>query len=298
MNIDNPIIFFGTEDFSAISLQRLIDDKFNIVGIVTKPDSKKGRGQKISMPKVKEMGIANNIEVLQPNRLKEIIPFVAKFNKPTGVLVSYGKIIPQSIIDLFSPGIINVHPSLLPLYRGPSPIESTILNGDTVTGVSIMLLSKEMDAGPVYLQEKITLSGTETSTYLYDSCGKIGSEMLAKALPKIIKGELEPINQCDNRASYCNLLTKEDSIINPDNITSYQAERKIRALEIYPKSKITICDNTIIIKKASITTNPNSKELSVKFKDNNYLVLEQLIAPNGKIMDGKAYKNGYINKMH
>ena len=86
MNIDNPIIFFGTEDFSAISLQKLIDDKFNIVGIVTKPDSKKGRGQKISMPKVKEIGIANNIEVLQPNKLKEIIPFVAKFNKPTGVL--------------------------------------------------------------------------------------------------------------------------------------------------------------------------------------------------------------------
>ena len=150
-----PIIFFGTEDFSAVSLQKLIDEGFEVAGIITKPDSKKGRGQKLQSPKVKKIGENFKIPVLQPQKMNEIIEFVQNFENPVGVLVSFGRIIPQEIIDLFTPAIVNVHPSLLPKYRGPSPIESAILNGDTKTGVSLMKLSKEMDAGDVYSQEEL-----------------------------------------------------------------------------------------------------------------------------------------------
>ena len=203
-----PIIFFGTEDFSAVSLQKLIDEGFKIAGIITKPDSRKGRGQKFQAPKVKRIGEKFNIPVLQPQKISEITDFVKKFEKPVGVLVSFGRIIPQEIIDLFTPAIVNVHPSLLPKYRGSSPIESAILNGDEKTGVSLMKLSKEMDAGDVYSQEEIELSKTETASDLYKTCGEIGAEMLVRDLPKIISGEIKGRKQDDSQAEYCQLLKK------------------------------------------------------------------------------------------
>ena len=134
----NRIIFFGTEEFCAISLQALINSGFNVAAVVTKPDSKKGRGQKLVPPTVKLIAQKHNIPVWQPKRLSEITENIRQLQPVSGVLVSFGKIIPSSIIDLFSPGIINVHPSKLPTYRGPSPIESAILNGDGQTGVSLM----------------------------------------------------------------------------------------------------------------------------------------------------------------
>ena len=210
---NKPIIFFGTEEFSAISLQKLIDENFKIGGIITKPDSKKGRGQKLQAPKVKKIGEKFNIPVLQPQKMSEIVDFVKTFENPVGILVSFGRIIPQEIIDLFTPAIVNVHPSLLPKYRGPSPIESAILNGDEKTGVSLMKLSKEMDAGDVYSQKEIKLSKTETASSLYKTCGKIGAEMLVRDLPKIISGEIKGQKQYNSQAEYCQLLKKSDALL-------------------------------------------------------------------------------------
>ena len=289
----NPIIFFGTEDFSAVSLQKLIDENFEIAGIITKPDSKKGRGQKLQSPKVKKIGENFKIPVLQPQKMNEIIEFVQNFENPVGVLVSFGRIIPQEIIDLFTPAIVNVHPSLLPKYRGPSPIE--ILNGDTKTGVSLMKLSKEMDAGDVYSQEEIKLSKTETASELYEICGKVGAEMLVRDLPKIISGELKGEKQDSSRAEYCQLLKKSDSILNPENQTAKQAEQQIRAFEIFPKSKIQINNYLIVVKTAKVvSSNPENSPLTLKFADNEFLEIKTLLTPNGKEATAQSFINGYL----
>jgi len=290
-----PIIFFGTEDFSAVSLQKLIDEGFEIAGIITKPDSRKGRGQKLQTPKVKQIGEKFNIPVLQPQKISEITDFVKKFEKPAGVLVSFGRIIPQEIIDLFTPAIVNVHPSLLPKYRGPSPIESAILNGDEKTGVSLMKLSKEMDAGDVYLQEEIELSKTETASDLYKTCGEIGAEMLVRDLPKIISGEIKGQKQYNSQAEYCQLLKKSDALLSQDEQTAEQAEQQIRAFEIFPKSKIKLGEHLIIVKSAKVvSSNPENSPLTLKFAEGTFLKLERLITPNGKETAAKSFENGYL----
>jgi len=290
-----PIIFFGTEDFSAVSLQKLIDEGFKIAGIITKPDSRKGRGQKFQAPKVKQTGEKFNIPVLQPQKMSEITDFVKKFEKPVGVLVSFGRIIPQEIIDLFTPAIVNVHPSLLPKYRGSSPIESAILNGDEKTGVSLMKLSKEMDAGDVYSQEEIELSKTETASDLYKTCGEIGAEMLVRDLPKIISGEIKGQKQDDSQAEYCQLLKKSDALLSQDEQTAEQAEQQIRAFEIFPKSKIKLGEHLIIVKSAKIvSSNPENSPLTLKFAEGTFLKLERLITPNGKETTAESFENGYL----
>lgn len=293
----NPIIFFGTEDFSAVSCQKLIDENFEIAGIITKPDSKKGRGQKLQSPKVKQIGEKFRIPVLQPQKMSEIIEFMKNFENPVGVLVSFGRIIPQEIIDLFTPAIVNVHPSLLPKYRGPSPIESAILNGDSKTGVSLMKLSKEMDAGDIYSQEEIKLSKTETASELYKICGKVGAEMLVRDLPKIISGELKGEKQDNSQAEYCQLLKKSDSILDPKNQTAKQAEQQIRAFEIFPKSKIMIDERTIIIKSAEVLDHDMKKSpLTLKFADGAFLNIKTLITPTGKETTAESFINGYLKK--
>ena len=290
-----PIIFFGTEDFSAVSLQKLIDEGFEIGGIITKPDSRKGRGQKLQTPKVKQIGEKFNIPVLQPQKISEITDFVKKFEKPVGVLVSFGRIIPQEIIDLFTPAIVNVHPSLLPKYRGPSPIESAILNGDEKTGVSLMKLSKEMDAGDVYSQEEIELLKTETASDLYKTCGEIGAEMLVRDLPKIISGEIKGQKQDDSQAEYCQLLKKSDALLSQDGQTAEQAEQQIRAFEIFPKSKIKLGEHLIIVKSAKVvSSNPENSPLTLKFAEGTFLKIERLITPNGKETAAKSFENGYL----
>ena len=161
-NMSKTVVFFGTEDFSLTALQGLVTAGYTIAAVVTKPDSKRGRDQKLTPPSVKVFAHEQGIPVWQPTKLAEITADIQALGDVAGVLVSYGKIIPQATIDLFDPGIINVHPSLLPLYRGPSPIESAIKNGDTQTGATIMQLAAGMDSGPIYAQMVHPLSGAET----------------------------------------------------------------------------------------------------------------------------------------
>ena len=286
------IIFFGTEDFSANSLVALINSGYNISAVITKPDQPKGRGHKISEPLVKTIATKHDIPVWQPSRLSEITEDIIKLQPVAGVLVSYGKIIPQNIINLFTPGIINVHPSLLPRYRGPSPIESAILNQDHETGVTIMQLSAEMDAGPIYIQQSINLDGTETKPTLYNKLSEIGNNLLTSNLPKMLDNTLTPIPQDDNLATYCSLLTKQDSCLDPTKLTASEAEARVRAFLDYPRTKITLGDTDTIITMAH-TSNFATSKLSIKFKDDNYLVIDELIAPSGKKMTADAYLRGH-----
>ena len=161
---------------------------------------------------------------------------LAKYKADCGVLVAFGKIVPESIIKIFPRGIINVHPSLLPKHRGPTPLESVILAGETETGVSIMSLVKAMDAGPVYVQETVTLKGSETKQELADTLGGIGSKLIHKHLPVILNGSLKPKPQIDEEATYDALLTKLDGAIDW-NLPAEVIERQIRAYAVWPGSR-------------------------------------------------------------
>jgi methionyl-tRNA formyltransferase len=293
MNTSAKIIFFGTEDFSLTALTGLIENGYTIAAVVTKPDSKKGRGQQLVAPAVKVLATRHNIPVWQPEQLGDITDDIRNLGPVTGVLVSYGKIIPQAIIDLFTPGIINVHPSLLPRYRGPSPIESAIKNGDAVTGVSIMQLSARMDAGPVYTAKEHPLQGTETRPELYHALADIGTNLLLESLPAIIDGSLRPTPQNEDAASYCQLLEKSSANLDPNALSAVDAERIIRAHIGFPKSKLTIGGHTIIITKAHISDQQKTP-LDVLCQNGAYLSVDQLIAPSGRQMDGDAFLRGYL----
>lgn len=293
------IVFFGTDDFSAASLRALIAAGFSVGAVVTKPDSRKGRGRELAKPIVKEIAETHSIPVLQPTTttdLTEALQAFAQTNKQplVGALVSYGKIIPQAVIDLFEPGIINVHPSLLPLYRGPSPIESAILHGDAETGVTIMQLSAKMDAGPIYTQVTVPLVGDETAPALEAQLAELGAQQLVKALPTIMNGELVPTPQNDDAATYCQLLTKENSLLDTSALTAKQAERQVRAYLAFPKTKTTVAGQSIVITKAHIT-DTQASSLDIACADGRYLAIDELIGPSGKAMNAKAFINGYVS---
>lgn len=290
--ISNKIVFFGTESFSLHALEALFGADFDIVAVVTKPDSPSGRGHKIKPSPIKAFALTHNVQLLQPVKLTDIIDEIKSMGKVTGVLVSYGKIIPESIISLFSPGIINLHPSLLPKYRGPSPIESAIINGDTETGVTIMILTAKMDAGPIYAQEHYVLQGNETKPKLYERLAEIGSKLLVKTLPSIMDGSLRALSQDDSAATYCKLLSKQDSLVNPSQFSAEELERRVRAHLGFPKTKITLNSHETIVTKSHASPVKESG-LDILCGDGKYLVIEQLIAPSGREMAAKDFVNGY-----
>ncbi len=293
INSLKTIVFFGTDDFSLITLKNLIGSGYKVVAVVTKPDRKSGRGQQIEMPAVKEFALNNNIEVWQPEQVSEIDDKISSLgSEVAGVLVSYGKLIPESTIRLFNPGIINVHPSLLPKYRGPSPIESVIKNGEQITGVSIMKLTSGMDEGPIYGQIVHQLSGIETRVNLRKTLADAGTMTLITLLPDILNGSIQPVTQNNNDASYCNLLTKQDSALNINELTAIEAERQIRAYLEFPKSKIDILGRNIIVTKAHISDEQKSP-MDVKCKDGAFLSIDELIAPTGNQITAREFLNGY-----
>ena len=286
------IVFFGTDEFSAASLRELIAKGFSVAAVVTKPDSQKGRGRKLTKSIIKEIAEEHDIPVWQPVKVTEIAENIEALKNPIGVLVSYGKIIPESIIKLFTPGIVNVHPSLLPKYRGPSPIESAVLNGDTETGVTIMQLSKAMDAGPIYNQITVQLNDTETAPDLEIQLAELGAQQLTLTLPAIINEHATPTPQHDESATYCQLLSKDNSVLDTKNLTAEQAERQVRAYLAFPKTKTQVAGHQIVITKAHIT-NEQESVLSIKCADDRFLTIDELIGPSGKPMTAKAFLNGY-----
>lgn len=299
----NSIVFFGTEDFSLITLRTLVEANLPVAAVVTKPDSPKGRGHHLTQPIVKIYASEHGIPVWQPTKLSEITDNIKELNNPVGVLVSFGKIIPQSIIDMFDPGIINVHPSLLPKYRGPSPIETAILNGDEETAVSIMQLSAAMDAGPVYGYAPLALTGTETRAELYDRLGELGAQTLLRLLPLIMNGEVTGQPQDDSSASYCKLITKTDGLIDW-NKPALRIQREIRAYAGWPQSRTTLGGIDVIIISAQVksgTATPgevviNDNGLVVGTAEN--LLSIDIIKPLGKKeMPISAFLSGYRSQL-
>lgn len=210
--------FFGGEPLSVPVLNVLYEKGFIPKLIVCNPDRPVGRKAEITPPPTKIWAVEHNVPVFQPESFKDgaVIEHLKKVGCDLFIVVAYGKIIPRSVLELPAHGTLNVHPSLLPLYRGPAPIVTSILNGDTETGVTIIKLDEEMDHGPILAQEKITLSENEYVGELEATLSRIGGELLADVLPKWIAGEIETREQDHSAATYVKKMVKEDGEIKLD----------------------------------------------------------------------------------
>jgi methionyl-tRNA formyltransferase len=297
------ILFFGNERLAtsvttaAPVLRALLDTGYEVGAVVLNNDrvvSRKNRQLEIT-----EVAKHHNIPVIFPDKLQHEVEKLAAYQADIGVLVAFGKIIPREIIDLFPAGIVNIHPSLLPKHRGSTPIESVILSGESETGVSLMQLVQEMDAGPVYAQRTIPVPNKISKQSLCDELSKIGSEILVQTLPSILDGSLEPKAQDDTSATYDSLIQKADGVLDWTKPASL-LEREIRAYAGWPKSRAVIGDHQVIVTDTDVVKTSGEAGNYTVF--NNYLIvhcgvdslkIRRLQPENKKEMPVEAFLKGY-----
>lgn len=245
--MDKPkIVFFGTPEFSVKILEAMKNADYVPVAVVTAPDKPRGRKMLMTPTPVKTWAEKNNISVQHdPSNLKSPNPNLF-------IVASYGKILPKEILDIPKHGTLNVHPSLLPKLRGPSPIQTAILQGEEKTGVTIMLLNERMDEGPILAQQELSLSLWDIGyPTLEGKLAELGGQLLTKTIPKWLSGKIKPIEQNDNQATYSKIIKKSDGEINwsePPEII----ERKIRAYTPWPSAYTFDNGKRIIITKAHL----------------------------------------------
>jgi methionyl-tRNA formyltransferase len=302
--MSNKILFFGNERLAtglattAPTLRALIAAGHEVTGVVLAQNDV-GPSRKARQPEIAEVATEHGIPIITPSDLRSAEAEIQAFGAEIGVLVAYGKLVPESVINLFAHGIVNIHPSLLPKHRGPTPIESVILAGESETGVSLMKLAPKMDAGPVYSQQKISLMGTETKLTLSQKLQQIGVEMLIRDLPAIISGSLQPVTQDDSQATYDDLIDKSVAQLDFTK-PAIQLEREIRAYAVWPRSRTTLGSIEVIVTAAHAkdeNSTPgqlrrDNKQIAVGTSD-GILVIESLIPLGKKEMSTEAFLAGY-----
>lgn len=231
----------GTPDFAVPSLQALLDKGENVVCVVTQPDRPKGRGRKIMEPPVKKLALQASIPVLQPESVKESAfhSELRTYEPDIIALTAYGKILPESIINLPPLGTINVHGSLLPKYRGAAPIQWALINGETETGITIMQMDKGMDTGDILLQKKLPIGPEDTAGSLSVQMAQLGGQALVEALGLLRSDRLKPTRQDDSLASFAPLLKKEDGLVDWSR-SALQISCQVRGLDPWPTTYTTL----------------------------------------------------------
>ncbi len=268
------IIFMGTPEFSVPALRELINKKWHISAVITQPDKPAGRKQETKPSPVKELALKNSLPLLQPKSLRsaETIKKIKELRPNIIIVVAYGKMIPAEILNISKYGCVNIHPSLLPKYRGPSPIQSAILNGDKKTGLTVMLLDEGMDSGPILAQEKIGLSGDETAGTLHDKLAELGAKMLLPAIARYIEGKIKPMPQDSDKATICKIISREDGHIDW-NRSAKDIERQFRAFYPWPGVYTFWKDKRLKITDLSISKKfPAEKKGMIIEKDNRLYV--------------------------
>jgi len=311
------IIFFGTPDFSIPALKVLLESDFEIVAVITEPTRPTGRKQELIPSPVKSLAIKNNLTVLEPESIKspEWAEQIKSLAPDIAVVAAYGQIIPQTVIDIPKFGFINIHPSLLPKYRGASPVQSAILNGETETGVTIMLMDEKMDHGPILAQEKISIGNNEDTPSLLARTAELGAEMLPRVIADFVAGKIKPREQNHEAATFSKILKKEDGQIDWQKSAS-EIYNQIRALRPWPGTwanfrlqnadcRIKILDGEVIdespgtINAGDFFVSPpyeggaRGGRLAVKCGSGS-LIINRLIPEGKKEMSGEEFARGYL----
>lgn len=296
------IIFMGTPDFSVSALQKLIDSEHDIIAVYSQPPRPKGRGQQIQKSPVHELAEKNNIPVFTPLSFKKDADAVAQFQNlhaDIAVVVAYGLILPVSVLDAPKLGCLNIHASLLPKWRGASPIQHAIWKGDRASGVTIMQMEAGLDTGPMLAKREMSIDGM-TTPQLHDALSVMGGEMIVEVLKNIPAGE----KQNDADTIYAPMLKKEDSIIDWQQ-SAVDVDRQVRALNPWPGTFTNANGKRLKILSGKIIDEQSNQKPgfvlaggSIACGDGNLYKIEILQPENAKAMDIASAINGkYIAEM-
>lgn len=310
-------VFFGTPEFAAIVLEKLIAAGYVPAAVVCNSDELIGRKQVLTSPPTKVLAEKFNIRVFQPEKLRDNLEFTEQLKnlKPDlAIVAAYGKILPKEILDIPVHGFLNIHTSLLPAYRGASPIQYAILNGERKTGVTIMKVDEEMDHGPIISNIKIQILNDDTFESLSQKLATLGAEFLIKIIPDYISGKLKPITQDHSKATYTKIIKKEDGKINWLK-SAGEIERMTRAFYPWPAAW-TLWNGKVFhpagghpqgekilkIIKAEVLKNDSNYKIGEVFLDdgnlmiqcgNSALAIKKLQLEGGKILSAKEFLNGH-----
>lgn len=289
MKQSSTLVFFGSGPVAAATLHGLHDAGFIFEAIITKPRIPGFRGD---VP-VLALAEALSIPVFTPSKKAELSDIFANhnFSSPVGLVVDFGIIISQSVIDSFSKGIINSHFSLLPEWRGADPITFALLSGQQMTGVSLMLINSKMDEGELIDQASYQISTDETIKTLTQQLIDLSNKLLIKDIPRYLAGGLQPYPQPDKPPTYSRKLTKADGLIDWQK-PAESLEREVRAYQGWPKSYTTLFGHQIIITKARVAANEHDGKLTAACNP-GWLEILELVAPSGRTMSGEAFLRGY-----
>ena len=293
------IIFMGTPDFARKSLQKLYNNGHEILAVFSGADKKQGRGMKLFPSPVKDLALSLNTPVYSPEEMTEEL--ITSFNCELIAVVAFGKLLPETILQIPPFGCVNIHGSLLPKYRGASPVQHAILNGDKITGVTSQYMVKKMDAGDVIFSKETTIRDDETSQDLFNRLGDMGAELLSETVYAIEHGNAPRIPQKHEAATFAPILTKNVSPVD-FNQSAISIKNKIRALIPWPVATMELGDKVVKLYDAVITDNHSGLPTGSVIAENKFgievacldgsVIITRLQAPGGKIMPAAEYLKG------
>lgn len=299
------IVFMGTPDFAVASLQKLIDENYDVVGVFTQPDKPRNRGMKLSFSPVKELAIQAGIPVFQPEKMRDgtALEDMQSLKPDLIVVVAYGRILPDELIAAAPLGCINVHGSLLPKYRGSAPIQWAVLNGDKTTGVTTMYIASELDAGDMIYKAETEIGEFETSGELFDRLCVLGADLLGKTVRDIEAGTAPRIPQNAEEATFAPQLNKEMSVIDwnktPREVVKWVCGMNpwpIATTEIFGVSfrvfEVAYTENKTDLPAGSVVS-AGKQGIEMACGNGETLMIKRLQAAGGKRMDAAAYLLGH-----
>lgn len=282
------VIFIGTGSMGANALKMMsLDPQYKIQFVITGNEKEvQGRKKNNTINPIVEIAKKYKIPIHRTNKIRtdeKLINEIIKAKPDLGVIADFGQIIPKEIIDIFKHGILNIHPSLLPKHRGSSPIQSTILNGDPEAGITIIAINEKMDAGGIISQVTVSLSQSETATTLKNYLAEIGASLLLNSIPYYIAGDLKPVPQNEEFATFTKIIKKEDGLVDLST-DKFTVDRKIRAFNDWPKAYIMIKNKRVQL-------------LSAHFEEDGEFVID-VVKPEGKKeMSYQDFMHGYKTKL-
>jgi methionyl-tRNA formyltransferase len=249
------VVFFGTPQFAVPTLRRLLDSPHSVAGVITQPDRPRGRGQKITHAPVKALAVDRGIPVYQPDRLKppEVAETLRAWHADLGVVAAYGRIIPEHLLTIPRFGMINVHASLLPKYRGAAPVHRAVISGDDQTGVTIMRVVRELDAGGMLAKVTRPIGADETSDVVEAALADMGADLLVSVVEAIASGTAREEPQDNTQATYAPRLTKEEGLIDWTKAAA-AIHNRVRGLYPWPHAYTFLNGARIIVRRSAVAT--------------------------------------------
>lgn len=297
-------IFWGTEKFARDILKILIDNEYIPSAVVTAPDKAVGRKQIITAPPVKELALAHNIEVLQPDKIKGNTEFYEKIKNlapDLSIVAQYGKILPLDILNLPKHKSINVHGSILPKYRGAAPVQFALLNGEKSTGVTLIQMDEKMDHGPILAMQELKIEATDTSASLLDKLAIVGGYLLINNIEDYINGDIDLLEQNHNNATFTQMISKEDALIDWSD-SAKNIHNKLRAYNPWPGIYTFLEAKRLkILATEILEENHHYEKGQIIFRDKNLFIAcgKNLLKINSLQLEGKnpmdatAFLSGY-----